>query len=106
MLGVDLEEATEPRPVVASAEERDQIRGERADQQEFSSQESMKQWGREMGADYMFIGEINTQFDREGGNAVKYYQVDCYLVDLEDNIKVWAGVEKIKKFVKRSNYKG
>jgi len=92
--------------VVASAEERDQIRGERADQQEFSSQETMKQWGREKGADFMFIGEINTQFDREGGDEVKYYQVDCYLVDLEDNTKVWAGFEKIKKFVTRSGYKG
>ena len=37
--------------VVASAEERDEIRGERADQQEFSSPETMKQWGREKGAD-------------------------------------------------------
>ena len=92
--------------VVASAEERDQIRGERADQQEFASQETMKQWGREKGADFMFIGEINTQFDREGGDEVKYYQVDCYLVDLQDNTKVWAGVEKIKKFVTRSGYKG
>lgn len=92
--------------VVASAEERDQIRAERADQQEFASQETMKQWGREKGADFMFIGEINTQFDREGGDEVKYYQVDCYLVDLQDNTKVWAGVEKIKKFVTRSGYKG
>ena len=92
--------------VVASAEEREQIRGERADQQEFSSEETMKQWGREKGADFMFIGEINTQFDREGGNEVKYYQVDCYLVDLEDNTKVWAGFEKIKKFVGRDKYKG
>jgi uncharacterized protein (TIGR02722 family) len=92
--------------VVASAEERDQIRSERADQQEFSSQETMKQWGREKGADFMLIGEINTQFDREGGDEVKYYQVDCYLVDLEDNTKVWAGFEKIKKFVGRKKYKG
>ncbi len=87
--------------VVASAEERDQIRAERADQQEFSSQETMKQWGREKGADYMFMGEINSIFDREGGKAVKYYQVDCYLVDLEDNTKVWAGFEKIKKLVEQ-----
>ena len=87
--------------VVVSPEERDQIRAERADQQEFSSQETMKQWGREKGADYMFIGEINALFDREGGDAVKYYQVDCYLVDLEDNTKVWAGFEKIKKLVEQ-----
>ncbi len=92
--------------VVASAEERDQIRGERADQQEFSSQETMKQWGLEKGADFMFIGEINFVFDQEGGDQVKYYQVDCYLVDLQDNTKVWAGFEKLKKFVGRSKYKG
>lgn len=92
--------------VVASSEERDEIRGERADQQEFSSQETMKQWGREKGADFMFIGEINAIFDQEGGDQVKYYQVDCYLVDLEDNTKVWAGFEKIKKFVGKGKYKG
>ncbi|HPF70667.1 MAG TPA: penicillin-binding protein activator LpoB [Candidatus Krumholzibacteria bacterium] len=91
--------------VVASAEERDQIRGERADQQEFSSEETMKQWGREKGADYMLIGEINAMFDQEKGDQVKYYQVDCYLVDLEDNTKVWAGFEKIKKFVGKGKYK-
>ena len=91
--------------VVASADERDEIRGERADQQEFSSEETMKQWGLEKGADYMLIGELNALNDREGGDQVKYYQVDCYLVDLEDNTKVWAGFEKIKKFVGRDKYK-
>ena len=92
--------------VVASAEERDQIRGERADQQEFSSEATMKQWGREKGADFMLIGEINQIVDSEEGEQVKYYQVDCYLVDLEDNTKVWAGYEKIKKYVGRANFRG
>lgn len=91
--------------VVASADERDEIRAERADQQEFSSEETMKQWGREKGADYMLVGEMNALFDQEGGDQVKYYQVDCYLVDLEDNTKVWAGYEKIKKFVGKGKYK-
>jgi uncharacterized protein (TIGR02722 family) len=91
--------------VVASAEERDEIRGERADQQEFSSVETMKQWGLEKGADFMLIGEINAITDQEGGDAVKYYQVDAYLVDLEDNTKIWAGFEKIKKFVGKGEYK-
>ena len=58
---------------------------ERADQQEFSSTETMKQWGLEKGADFMLIGEINMIIDQERGDAVKYYQVDAYLVDLEDN---------------------
>lgn len=86
--------------VVASAEEREQVREERADQQEFASPETMKKWGREKGADVMLIGEINQIIDREGKESVRYYQVDCYLVDLEDNTKLWAGFEKIKKYVK------
>lgn len=85
--------------VAATAEEREQVRGERADQQEFASQETMAQWGREKGADFMLLGEMNAIIDQEGGTAVKYYQVDCYLVDLEDNTKVWTGYEKIKKLV-------
>ena len=91
--------------VVASAEERDEIRGEREDQQKFASDETVKAWGLERGADYMLIGEINAQFDSEGGKEVKYYQVDSYLVDLETNVKVWTGFTKIKKFVGRSKYK-
>jgi penicillin-binding protein activator len=91
--------------VVASAEERDELRGEREDQQRYATEESAKEWGREQGADYMLIGEINAQFDSEGGKEVKYYQVDCYLVDLESNVKVWTGFTKIKKFVGRSKYK-
>jgi len=91
--------------VVASAEERDEIRGEREDQQKFASDETVKAWGLERGADYMLIGEVNSQFDSEGGKEVKYYQVDSYLVDLETNVKVWTGFTKIKKFVGRSKYK-
>jgi uncharacterized protein (TIGR02722 family) len=91
--------------VVASAEERDEIRGEREDQQKYASDETVKAWGLEHGADYMLIGEINAQFDSEAGKEVKYYQVDSYLVDLETNVKVWTGFTKIKKFVGRSKYK-
>ena len=86
--------------VVASAEEREQVREERADQQEFSSPETMKKWGLEKGADVMLIGEINQIVDSEGKQSVRYYQVDCYLIDLQDNTKLWAGFEKIKKLVK------
>jgi uncharacterized protein (TIGR02722 family) len=91
--------------VVASAEERDEIRGEREDQQTYASDETVKAWGREQGADYMLIGEINSQFDSENGKEVKFYQVDAYLVDLETNVKVWTGFTKIKKFVGRSKYR-
>lgn len=91
--------------VVASSEERGGVREERADQQEFSSPESAKRWGRERGADYMLLGELNAIFDSEKGEEVKYYQLDAYLVNLEDNTKVWTGGDRIKKFVARRAYK-
>ena len=91
--------------MVASAEEREEIRGERADQQQYSSEETVKQWGREHGADYMLSGVINSIEDSEGGDAVVFYQVDLNLIDLESNAKVWQGQKKIKKYVSRSTYK-
>ncbi|HEX6791268.1 MAG TPA: penicillin-binding protein activator LpoB [Candidatus Krumholzibacteria bacterium] len=90
--------------MVASAEEREQIRGERADQQQYSSEESMKQWGKEHGADYMMGGVITSIEDREGGESVVLYQVDLNLINLETNTKVWAGQKKIKKYISRSGY--
>jgi uncharacterized protein (TIGR02722 family) len=90
--------------MVASPEEREQIREERADQQEFSSQESIKQWGREHGADYMMIGTVDSIEDRERGEMIIYYQVDLTLVDLETNQKVWLGQEKIKKYITMGSY--
>jgi len=91
--------------VVASAEEREQVRDERADQQQYSATEYMARWGRERGADYMLLGELNAIFDVERGEEVKYYQLDCYLVDLENNAKVWVGDDRIKKYIQRSNYR-
>jgi len=91
--------------IVASPEEREGIRSERQDQQQYASPESAKSWGRELGADFMLIGEINSITDANKGKEVRYYQVDCYLVNLEDNTKVWTGFEKIKKYIGRSKYR-
>jgi hypothetical protein len=92
--------------VVATAEERDEIRDERADQGQFASDDTIKKFGREHGADYMLIGNINTIMDQEDGDQVRFYQVDMTLVDLETNEKSWIGQKQIKKFVGRSKYKG
>ncbi len=88
--------------VVASAEERGQIRDERSDQQSYSSEETMKNWGREIGADYMLGGVINSIIDEVGGERVIFYQVDLTLYDLETNTKVWTGQKKIKKYIGKS----
>jgi penicillin-binding protein activator len=92
--------------VVASPDEREQLRQERAEQQDFASQETMARWGREHGADFMLLGELNTLVDQEGREQVKFYQTDTYLVDLETNIKVWAGQTKTKKFISNRKYRG
>lgn len=93
---------TETARVVTSAEEREQVRDERADQQDYASPETRRRLREELGADFMLLGEINTIFDREGGREVKYYQVDLNLTNLETNELVWVGQHKIKKFVERS----
>lgn len=85
--------------VVAGSEEREQIREERADQQTYSSDETVKKWGRELGADYVMTGTISSITDQEGGEKVVFYQIDLTLIDLENNTKVWLGQKKIKKYI-------
>ncbi len=91
--------------MVADATERGDLRLEKADQWENASPETVKQLGRELGADYMLTGTIETITDQEGGEKVLFYQVDLNLTSIETNLKVWAGQHKIKKYVGRGKYK-
>lgn len=88
---------------VASAQEREEIRGERVDQDLNASAATRNEAGQELGADFMLKGEINTIIDREGKQQVRYYQVDLTMISLADNRKVWIGQKKIKKYVKNAN---
>ncbi len=90
---------------VATKEERDQIREEKADQAENASVYTAKSMGEETGAELMLIGSVNTIFDQEDTKAVLYYQVDMELIEIETNRKVWIGDKKIKKYVTRSRTK-
>ncbi len=90
---------------VSSSSERGEIREERADQGEFAAIETVKRMGRELGADYMMTGEINTIEDREGGDQVVFYQTDLTLTNIETNEKIWIGQKKIKKFIGRDKFK-
>lgn len=88
---------------VASSTERDEVRGERADQDVHASEATRKAMGKEKGADFMLKGTINTIIDSSGKDQLRYYQVNLTLISLFDNEIVWNGEKKIKKFVARSN---
>jgi uncharacterized protein (TIGR02722 family) len=90
--------------VVAASTERTDVREERQDQQEYADEETVKRFGRELGADYMLNGYISSIIDQEEGSKVIFYQVDLTLTNIETNQKVWMGQEKIKKLVERKSF--
>ncbi|MGH2569885.1 MAG: penicillin-binding protein activator LpoB [bacterium] len=92
--------------VVADAGERMDIRAEREAMQDNVTPETLKQFGREVGADYVMTGVINQIKDTEGGEEISYYQTDLELINVESNVKVWLGQKKIKKYIERSGVKG
>jgi uncharacterized protein (TIGR02722 family) len=92
--------------VVASATERGELREEKSDQSRYADEETVKEFGRELGADYMLNGYISTIIDQEKKTKVIYYQVDLTLTNIETNRKVWIGQEKIKKLVERKRFSG
>ncbi|MFD2533420.1 penicillin-binding protein activator LpoB [Gracilimonas halophila] len=94
--------------VVASSDERQDIRQERLEQQEFASLETMKEMAQELGADFMLIGNISSIVDEtpDRRTLAVFYTVNLELVNVETNQKVWIGNKKIKKLIERRNYRG
>jgi uncharacterized protein (TIGR02722 family) len=92
--------------VVADAGERIDLRAERESMQGNTTAETLKRFGQEVGADYVLTGTINQIVDEEEGEKVSYYQTDLELINVESNVKVWIGTEKIKKFIAKGKYSG
>jgi hypothetical protein len=90
---------------VAEKDIREALREEKYDQSMHASQETMKEMGRELGADFMLFGSINSIVDQIEGKQAKFYQVDLELINIETNEKVWIGQKKIKKLVERDKYR-
>lgn len=89
---------------VASKTERAEIRSEREDMQEWSSEDSAKALANESAADFMLIGYVKTIVDSGGGDSVRTYFVNAELVDVERNRKVWVGENsEIKKYITRAS---
>jgi uncharacterized protein (TIGR02722 family) len=90
---------------VASANERDEVRGEVKDQDLHATEETRKEMGQEVGADFMLQGSINTIVDAISGEQARFYQVDLTLIELGTNRKVWVGQKKIKKTIEKGGFR-
>ena len=86
--------------LVEAGESREALRRERAGQQEFASPETAKKWGRELGADFMLQGTVNSIVDGYKRNQAVYYQIDLTLSNIETNERVWMGNKEIKKMIR------
>lgn len=87
---------------VATKQERTGIRDERKDQDLNARGDTRSAMGKELGADFMLTGTINTIVDPNGNQQVLFYQVNMTLISLADNRKVWVGQKDIRKLVTRS----
>jgi penicillin-binding protein activator len=87
---------------VATKQERLGIRDERKDQDLNARADTRNAMGKELGADFMLTGTINTIVDPSGDTQVRFYQVNMTLISLADNRKVWIGQKDIRKLVTRS----
>lgn len=98
--------------VVASADERAEVRGEREDQQEFARADTRAQLGQELGANYILQGDLTSIQDEEETvrlgvkrkEKIVFYQADARLIDLQTNAVVWAGQHEIKKYIERQPF--
>lgn len=85
---------------VASAEERQEVRAERNDQQSNSSEETAKLLANETGADYMLKGSVKTIVDTNGKQSTRTYYITTELINIESNKKIWMDDNSsIKKII-------
>jgi hypothetical protein len=86
--------------LVQAGDKREELRRERAAQQEFASPETVKAWGKELGADFILNGDISSIVDTYRKERVNYYQTNLELTDIETSEIVWIGEKKIRKYIK------
>lgn len=87
--------------LVQAGAKREDLRQERADQQDFASKASIKKWGQELGADFILQGDIASIIDSYKKEKLRYYQLNMELTNLETSELVWMGDKKIKKYINK-----
>ncbi|HEY0058035.1 MAG TPA: penicillin-binding protein activator LpoB [Flavisolibacter sp.] len=91
---------TEKVRLVQGGKKREELRGEKGDQQTNATVSSMKKFGLEQGADYILQGSINSIVDAHKRKKEVFYQVNLELTNIETNEVVWIGDKKIAKYVR------
>jgi len=86
---------------VAGKGDQAEIRDVVEDQLENASDDTQKGPGKEIGADYLLIGTINSLDDRSGGTKEKYFQISFSLLEVGTNKIVWKGKHEITKIIKQ-----
>lgn len=86
--------------LVESSQFRDELRRERAGQQDFADPATIKEFGRELGADLMLFGEMTSETDDYNNRRVVNYVTTLFLTDIETNRRVWYGQNEIKKLIR------
>jgi len=90
---------------VASRDQREALRDERADQAEHARASTVSQQGNETGADFMLKGQISSMLDTGSGAQLIVYQVDLEMINIETNERVWMGNKTIRKVVSRNRFR-
>lgn len=91
---------------VASKDERDELREEKADQAEHVEYGTAKEIDAEKAADYIMTGSVKTQVESAGKYTVRSYFVYVTLTDIESNKIIWQGENsEIKKYIKNQKVK-
>ena len=91
---------------VASKDERDEMREEKADQAEHAEYGTAKEIDAEKAADYIMTGSVKTQVESAGKYTVRSYFVYVTLTDIESNKIIWQGENSdIKKYIKNQKVK-
>jgi uncharacterized protein (TIGR02722 family) len=86
--------------LIQGGDKRQEVRGEKADQQENASASTMKKWGLEIGADFMMQGSINSIVDSYKRDKVIFYKTNLELTNIQTNEVVWLGDKELKKTVR------
>lgn len=85
--------------IAVGGRERDEVRDERRGQSIFASPATAAEFGKEVGADYVMTGTVNSIEDQEDDTKVIFYQINIELIDVETALKVWMGSTEIKKVI-------